>query len=123
MRGHASSACAPCMSLPASNSCPAPPPYPACPPVLQWEELQTAGREAEAAGRDPWYALQEQGVQCSESACVYLSPQQLAIVCGELERACAALDATSMQAADFYISDCLMRARMANSRLPTRSRA
>ena len=82
-----------------------------------------AAREAEAAGRDPWYALQEQGVQCSESAFIYLSPRQLAIVCQELERACAALDATSMQAASFYLSDCLARARMANNRMPTRSRA
>ena len=100
-----------------------PPPPPPCLPALQWEDLQIAAREAEAAGKDPWYALQEQGVQCSESAFVYLSPQQLAIVEQELERASAALDATSMQAASFYLSDCLMRARVANNRMPTRSRA
>lgn len=90
---------------------------------LQWEQLQAAAKEAEAAGRDPWYALQEQGVQCSEAAFIYLSPQQLALVTEELERACMALDATSMEIAAFFLSSCLMRARMANNRMPSRSRA
>ncbi|EFN55763.1 hypothetical protein CHLNCDRAFT_52421 [Chlorella variabilis] len=88
---------------------------------LQWEELQQVAREAEAAGQDPWYALQQQGVQCSEAAFVYLSPQQLALVSAELERASAALDATSQQAAAFFLADCLMRARVANNRMPTRA--
>lgn len=146
---------------------------------VQWEELQQVAREAEAAGQDPWYALQQQGVQCSEAAFVYLSPQQvrraaphgcprpagspavpacrppghstpasvplrlalacpprdcehpprcaccprmqLALVSAELERASAALDATSQQAAAFFLADCLMRARVANNRMPTRA--
>lgn len=86
---------------------------------LQWEELQTAGRAAEAAGRDPWYSLQQQGVPCSEAAFVYLSPQQLQLIREELESASAAMDAFSMEAAAFFVSDCLQRARMANNRVPS----
>lgn len=87
-------------------------------PPSQWEELQAAGRAAEAAGRDPWYALQQQGVQCSEGAFVYLSPAQLAMLEEELAAACAAMDTTRLEAASFFVSDCLMRARLANSRMP-----
>lgn len=104
-------------SLTAITVIPKPKPKP-----WQWEELQTLGRAAEAAGRDPWYALRQQGVQCSEAAFVYLSPRQLEALCAELERACAALDATAMEAAAFYIRGCLMRARVANNRMPSRRR-
>ncbi|KAL4858147.1 putative transport protein YdbI [Chlorella vulgaris] len=88
---------------------------------LQWRELQEAAKEAEAARRDPWSSLQQQGVQCSEGAFVYLSPRQLAIVCEELERAATAMDSTSLDAAAYFVSDCLGRARMANNRMPSRS--
>jgi hypothetical protein len=46
---------------------------------------------------------------------------QLAIVCEELERAATAMDSTSLDAAAFFVSDCLGRARMANNRMPSRS--
>ncbi|KAL4436707.1 hypothetical protein ABPG75_003846 [Micractinium tetrahymenae] len=85
---------------------------------LQWEELQAAARAAEAAGRDPWYALQQQGVQCSEGAFVYLSPAQLAAVEEELAAACATMDTIRLEAAAYFVSDCLLRARVANSRMP-----
>ena len=73
---------------------------------------------AAAAGRDPWYELRTQGVRCGESAFVYLSPQQLRIVSEELERACAAADPAALEAAEWFVSDCLSRARRANSRTP-----
>jgi hypothetical protein len=46
---------------------------------------------------------------------------QLELVEEELERACAAMDATSMEVAAFFLTDCLMRARVANNRVPSRS--
>jgi hypothetical protein len=52
---------------------------------LQWRELQEAAKEAEAARRDPWSSLQQQGVQCSEGAFVYLSPRQVNRGGGALE--------------------------------------
>ncbi|KAL4435186.1 hypothetical protein ABPG77_001868 [Micractinium sp. CCAP 211/92] len=86
---------------------------------LQWEELQAAARAAEAAGQDPWSALQQQGVQCSEGAFVYLSPAQLAALEAELATASAAMDVIRMEAAAYFVSDCLLRARVANNRMPT----
>lgn len=88
-------------------------------PSLQWEELQAAARAAEAAGQDPWSALQQQGVQCSEGAFVYLSPAQLAALEAELATASAAMDVIRMEAAAYFVSDCLLRARVANNRMPT----
>lgn len=88
---------------------------PSFPP--QWEALQEAGRAAAAAGQDPWMALRQQGVQASEAAFVWLSPQQLEILTDELRRASNAFDASAMEAAAFFVSDCLMRARVANNRV------
>lgn len=90
-----------------------------CATHVQWEELQAAAQEAAQAGRDPWLSLQQQGVQCSEGAFLYLSPQQLALCRAELERASAAMDPTSMEAAAFFLSDCLLRARVGNNRMPS----
>ncbi len=91
-----------------------PPPTLTCP---QWEALQEAGRAAAAAGKDPWMALRQQGVQASEAAFVWLSPRQLEILTDELRRASDAFDASAMEAAAFFVSDCLMRARVANNRV------
>lgn len=84
---------------------------------IQWEALQEAGRAAAAAGQDPWMALRQQGVQASEAAFVWLSPRQLEILTDELQRASDAFDASAMEAAAFFVSDCLMRARVANNRV------
>lgn len=62
-------------------------------------------------------ALRQQGVQASEAAFVWLSPRQLELVSEELRRACDTLDASAMEAAAFYVSDCLLRARVANNRV------
>lgn len=50
---------------------------------------------------------------------MWLTPAQLAIVEAELARACATLDASALEAAAFFLSDCLLRARAANNRVPS----
>ena len=103
-------------------ACPFPPPSPACvclPPAARpGEELQEAAQGAAAVGLDPWLALQQQGVQCSEAAFVYLTERQYEALAMELQRAASTLDATSWQAAASYLVDCISRARLANSRVP-----
>ena len=84
----------------------------------QWEALQAAAGAAEAAGRDPWAALREQGVVCGEGALHYLSPRQAALLGEELERACAVPDPSALEAASYFVADCLARARLANRRVP-----
>ena len=56
------------------------------PCALQWQEVQAVAREAEAAGREPWMALQQAGVRCDEGALSYLSPRQLELLSAELDR-------------------------------------
>lgn len=58
-------------------------------------------------------------MQCSEGAFVYLSPAQLAVLEEELAAACTTMDAIRLEAAAFFVSDCLLRARVANNRVPT----
>ena len=81
---------------------------------LQWEEIQEIAR---AAGNDdPEQALRWAGAGPGENAVVYLTPGQLQAVLEELERMGPAADIITIEACAFYLTDCLYRARIANSR-------
>lgn len=77
---------------------------------LLWQELQAAAE----GSPDPLEALQAAGVGASESAVCYVTPQQQAALMAELERMCATW---AVDAAAFYVADCLARARVANARI------
>lgn len=74
-------------------------------------------RAAAARGEDPQAALLREGARCSDSGILYLSPAQLAVVTEELTRMGAAMDPLAVEAAAFFLSDCLCRARVANNRV------
>lgn len=81
-----------------------------------WEALQHLAEAAAAAGADPERALADAGAGAGAGAVQYLSPRQLAVLRGELERAAATLDPLALQAAAWFVGDCLARARVANGR-------
>lgn len=77
---------------------------------LLWEELQAAAKGA----ADPLDALQAAGVGASESAVCYLTQEQRDALVNELERM---RGTWAVDAAAFYVSDCLARARVTNARV------
>ena len=73
---------------------------------------------AAAAGDDPEAALAAAGVRAGEGAVVWLTPAQHDALTSELRAASAGLDGLAMEAAAYYLADCLLRARLANGRAP-----
>lgn len=76
---------------------------------LLWEELQAVVVGAD----DPLEALRVAGVMASESAVCFLTRGQLGALEEEMERMCSSW---AFDAAAFYVSDCLARARVVNNR-------
>ncbi len=60
------------------------------------------------------------GAGPSESAIMYLTPQQLEAVIEELRSMGPVADAITLEACAFYLTDCLYRAKVANNRAPLR---
>jgi hypothetical protein len=89
---------------------------------LQWEEIQEVARNAEKEERDPEEVLRWAGAGPSESAIMYLTPQQLEAVLEELQNIGPAADVITLQACEFYLNDCLYRAKLANNRGPRKPR-
>jgi hypothetical protein len=75
--------------------------------------LQDVARSA----KDPQQALAEQGVCLRDSAIHYLTSSQLAAITADLE---AMEESLSVELTLWFVSDCLMRAARANSRMPSR---
>lgn len=102
--------------LDAFDVCDAPPtavfinPFATTANPLLWEEMQTAVAGAD----DPLEALQAAGVGATESAVCYLTPQQRDALVEELERMSVTW---AVDAAAFYVNDCLARARVTNARM------
>lgn len=85
-------------------------------PLEYWRELQEVARSTS----DPETALRKAGVIFNESALYYLTPKQVEILEMELERAALAADQLSAEACAFLLAELLMRARVANNRMPVR---
>lgn len=77
---------------------------------LLWAEMQAVAEGTP----DPLEALRGAGVVASESAVCYLTSQQRDMLVQELERMCASW---AVDAAAFYVADCLARARVTNARV------
>ncbi len=77
---------------------------------LLWQELQAVAAGAE----DPLEALRGAGVAASEAAVCYLTRAQVQALEEELTRMCGSW---AFDAAAYYVSDCLARARVVNNRV------
>lgn len=83
-------------------------------PLQEWQQLQDIVR---ANADDPEAALRALGVGVSEGAIYYLTPAQLKIVETELETAAMSMNRITEEACAYFLSDCLLRARVANNRV------
>lgn len=84
-------------------------------PLGEWRTLQELARDSP---QDPATALRElHGVQVNDGAVYFLTKRQLEIVENELDRAAMAMDVTSSEVCESYLTNILLRARVANNRI------